>query len=339
MKKILLLLIALSMAMPVLAVHTAKISLNPMLTAASADTQFTVNVTNLGKDRISELRVRMPVDFSGLKCGTAPSGWAVSFSDAIECNYKTVANYIMANSSLGFTVTAKTGDDDKNYTWELRTRDVFDGFSLFNPVTNIDKSGPAIKPSTLTAPNGGEKWVSRTGHDITWKGADITDANLKAKPVTLEYSTDGKKWDVIAKDLENGGSYAWTVPDANSTSVKVRLTAADSVGNAASDESDGAFTISPALPTTVLIVGDNAMIDIDKDGKTDFIVALVDITNKTAILTFTSLKPAATTTTVAANGTTTVPSRPDQTTTIVIVILIVIIVYLIWKLQQTGKKK
>lgn len=340
MKKIFLLLIALFVAMPVIAVHTSKISLDPMLTAPSADTQFTLNVTNLGKDKVSEVRIRMPVDFSGLKCGVAPTGWTITFSDAIECNYKTVASYIESNSSLGFMFMAKTGSDDKNYTWEIRTRDVFDGFSLFNPVSNVDTAGPSMKPATLTVPNGGEKWVSRTSRDITWKSADITDANLKYNGIMLEYTTDGKKWELISADLENSGSYPWTLPDLNSTGVKVRLTAHDTVGNSASDASDAAFTISTALPTTVLTVGDSARIDLDKDGKNDFIVALVDVTKQTATLTFTSLIPAATTTTTASNGTTTtVPSRPDQTTTIVIVILIVIIIYLVWKLQKTGKKK
>jgi hypothetical protein len=339
MKK-LLILIALVLAVPVMAVHTSQISLTPTLAAASADTQFSADVMNLGKDKISEVRVRVPVEFSGLKCGTAPSGWTLAFSDAVECNYKTVANYIASNSSLAFTVTAKTASEDKNYTWEIRTRDVFDGFSLHNPVSLIDKSGPSVKNTTLTGPNGGEKWVSRTSHDITWNKADITDANLKEKPVTLEYSTDGKKWNLIAKDLENTGSYLWAVPDENSSTVKVRLSASDTAGNVASDESDDTFTVSFALPTTVLLLGEASSVDLNKDGTADFTVTLVDLTKQTAIVAFVAAKAAAQTTTTAANvTTTTVPSRGDQTTTIVIIILVLIVLYLIWKLQQTGKKK
>ncbi len=338
MNKILPVLLALVLVMPVFAVHTSKVALNPVLTGSSVETQFTINVTNLGKDRIGEARIRMPIEYSGLKCGSSPSGWTLAFSDAVECNYKTVADYMNPNSSRAFAVTAKTGSDDNNYTWEIRTKDAVDGFFILNPVTLVDKTPPAIKGSTLVSPNGGEKWISRSSQNIVWKSADITDANLKPKPITIEYSTDGKNWTLIAKDHENTGSYTWTLPDINGSNVKVRLTASDAAGNAARDESSESFAVSAPLPTTVLIEGDTLSIDVDKDGRKDFNVTLVDTTQQTAIVVFTPIKAAATAAPSNAT-TTTVPSRADQTSNIIIVVLVVIVAYLIWKLQKTGKKK
>src|SRR2546426_1003453 len=91
---------------------------------------------------------------------------------------------------------------------------------------------------TLTAPNGGEKWGVNTLQNITWtKTGSIAS-------VRLDYSANGTFSDavvIVASTPAAAGSYAWTIPDALSTTVKVRVT--DVSDSTVADASDAAFTI------------------------------------------------------------------------------------------------
>ena len=91
----------------------------------------------------------------------------------------------------------------------------------------------------VTSPNGGENWVVGSTHDITWlSGGEVGD-------VKIEYSTDDQAtWTVIVEATGNDGSYAWTVPDAVSTTCWVRVSEAEDAFPG--DTSDAAFTISAA---------------------------------------------------------------------------------------------
>ena len=63
-----------------------------------------------------------------------------------------------------------------------------------NPQNNtiiLDTINPSIQVNTLTAPNGSEFWTRGSSQTIIWASSDITNANLKANPITLAYSTDG----------------------------------------------------------------------------------------------------------------------------------------------------
>src|SRR2546422_11499272 len=73
----------------------------------------------------------------------------------------------------------------------------------------------------LTAPVGGEVWGVGSTQNITWTtGGTLAD-------VKLEYPRDNFVADVQTITLSTpaaSGSFAWTVPDAISTTVKVRIT-------------------------------------------------------------------------------------------------------------------
>jgi hypothetical protein len=111
----------------------------------------------------------------------------------------------------------------------------------------LDTVDPEVEARTLTSPNGGESWSGGSNQKITWGG--ITDANLKENPIKLEYSTDsGSSFNTISENVENDGEYLWTVPNIDSTKVRVKLTAYDLAGNEASDVSDADFEIQAAPP-------------------------------------------------------------------------------------------
>jgi len=124
--------------------------------------------------------------------------------------------------------------------WSLST---CDGSKLPTAVgtaaeVRIDYTAPAV---TLTAPNGGQFWAVASPQTITWTATD--DAGVAN--VDLAYSTDGGATypDTIATGAANSGSHGWTVPNALSTTARVRLTAHDVNGNSAADGSDANFTI------------------------------------------------------------------------------------------------
>lgn len=339
-----LIVIALVLSIPAFAAHTSAVAVSPQLTGASKETDFFINVTNKGKDSVNEVRIRVPVEFSTLKCGTAPNGWALAYSDAIECNYKTVSNYITSSHSALFNMRVTTAGKDGNYTWEVRSKDVADDISLHNPVTFIDVAPPSIKSNTIEVPNGGESWDAGSQHNILWHLRDITDSNLLDKPVMLEYTTDGKTWNKIAETEENDGAYPWTVPDMPTDNARVRITVTDKAGNTASDESDGPFSIAKAMPTVTIGVGETKVVNNTK-------ITLKSVSADVAVLAISIAAPAPAPVptakpNVTANATANITGQMTEkgvlanpTVTAIIVILILIILYLIWRLQQLEKKK
>src|SRR2546425_432210 len=92
----------------------------------------------------------------------------------------------------------------------------------------------------LTAPNGGEVWAVGTIQSITW-------TNTGSVPsVKLEYSTDNfATATVIVASTANTGSFGWVVPDAISTTAKIR--GSDAADSSANDVSDNNFKIQGAL--------------------------------------------------------------------------------------------
>jgi len=94
---------------------------------------------------------------------------------------------------------------------------------------------------TVLSPNGGEDWLAGTVQSVTWSTSGTVG------DVRIEYSTDsGGLWQEVAAATANDGAYDWTVPDEPSDLCLVRIYETD--GDPL-DVSDGAFTLSPPLPT------------------------------------------------------------------------------------------
>jgi hypothetical protein len=100
---------------------------------------------------------------------------------------------------------------------------------------------PAI---TVISPNGDEIYAGSSNQDIFWNASDIDGDTLQIK---LEYTTDGINYQPIEDNLPNTGSYSWTVPKIDSSTVKVRATVSDEDLNI-SDSSDADFTIDSSGP-------------------------------------------------------------------------------------------
>jgi hypothetical protein len=114
----------------------------------------------------------------------------------------------------------------------------------------VDIAPPSV---TLTSPNGGEVWNFGETQPITWLATD----NVGVTAIDLAYSTDGGATypNVIGTGLANTGSYLWAVPNVNTATVRVLVTAHDAAGLSAADDSDADFEIvsSAAAVADVLL--------------------------------------------------------------------------------------
>lgn len=99
----------------------------------------------------------------------------------------------------------------------------------------ITKYGSNANVMSVLSPNGGESWEVGSVHDINWS----LDGSVSS--VKIDYSADGgATWIQVTADTMNDGVYAWTVPDATSSTCLVRVS--DSDGDP-SDVSDSSFSI------------------------------------------------------------------------------------------------
>jgi hypothetical protein len=111
---------------------------------------------------------------------------------------------------------------------------------------NITQTG--VSPNnaqlmTLTSPNGGEAWAYNEVRPITWTSQNVA-------TVKIEFSVNGGAWQLITATASGpAGSYPWTVPNAPSTNVRVRVTDANDASPI--DESNAPFSILvPSIATT-----------------------------------------------------------------------------------------
>ncbi|MBI4323407.1 MAG: DUF2341 domain-containing protein [Candidatus Omnitrophica bacterium] len=94
----------------------------------------------------------------------------------------------------------------------------------------------------VVSPNGGERLIQGTTHQIIWSAL----GHDAAYPVKLEYSLDGgKTYKAMADSTENDGAYVWVLPD-RVTSSEARVRVSDRNDPSMFDESDEPFAILSA---------------------------------------------------------------------------------------------
>ena len=121
--------------------------------------------------------------------------------------------------------------------------------------SNVDtvKSYLTLTSITIQSPNGGEEWAPGSVHDITWSSFSSM-AAYKIENVTIRYSIDGgSNWvdPPIASNIENSGSYSWTVSDTESDYCIIKIE--DASDGSPYDLSNSPFTIGEPV-TPVLLV-------------------------------------------------------------------------------------
>ncbi|MDD5745726.1 MAG: hypothetical protein PHO30_00535, partial [Candidatus Omnitrophica bacterium] len=194
---------------------------------------------------------------------TVPNGaevWKVGEQRSITWNRTgSVANVKLEHSidggtSYAFVIVASTDASTGSYAWTLpdriglqnkiRVSDADDA-----SVNDVSDANFTIKGKlTVTAPNGSEVWHVSQHESITWTKTGTIAA------VKLEYSTNGfsdeLKTVTIAGgvDAVSGTPYDWTIPDALSNTVKVRVT--NEADDTVADVSDTNFKIAGGIIVT-----------------------------------------------------------------------------------------
>lgn len=110
-------------------------------------------------------------------------------------------------------------------------------------VEAVDSTPPTV---TVLSPNGGEDWPVGTARTIGWQSDD----NVGVADVSILASYDGGNDfnDMLAGGLPEDGSWTWQIPLSPSSSVVIKVVAADAAGNLSDDDSDALFTISDQFP-------------------------------------------------------------------------------------------
>ncbi|MFH1227359.1 MAG: hypothetical protein V1701_05590 [Planctomycetota bacterium] len=99
----------------------------------------------------------------------------------------------------------------------------------------------------VTAPAGGDRWVTNEDHNITWQWTGTV------PQVTIQYSKDNFTTDIntIVAATANTGSYNWTIPNDKSETVRVRVW--DSRDLTSSGQSPAPFKIDYYYITFVVL--------------------------------------------------------------------------------------
>lgn len=103
-------------------------------------------------------------------------------------SWTNIATSVSNGGSVAWTVPSV---DVSNFKVRLTATDLLGNTASGTSTFTVDSTNPAVASDALTYPNGGEylKGSTGTGIAILWNPAKITDTNIAASPVTLEYST------------------------------------------------------------------------------------------------------------------------------------------------------
>ncbi len=162
------------------------------------------------------------------------------------------------NNGSSWTTERASTTNDGSYSWsvpdvdssqcKVRIKEASDGSpsDTSNAVFSIEESTPSAT-LTVTAPNGGESLEVGDSYTIRWNTTG-TVGNVK-----IQYSTNnGSSWTTERASTANDGSYAWTVPDVESSQCKVRILEASD--GSPSDTSNTVFSIEESAPSATLTV-------------------------------------------------------------------------------------
>ena len=150
---------------------------------------------------------------------------------------------------LGTKTLTFTGvSNDVPGIWQMYALVDSDGVVDESDEANNDEGPVEITWGTgvvVLEPNGGESWECDTTYSIGWSSYGAVDWT----EVKIEYSVDdGGNWEMVQDPAADVGSYAWTVPLADSTNCLVRVTTISGSPDY-SDVSDDTFTIRPSATT------------------------------------------------------------------------------------------
>lgn len=104
-------------------------------------------------------------------------------------------------------------------------------FTLVNP--------PTI---TLTSPNGGESYLKNSNQTVTWTSADFT-GNVDI----LASADGGASYSTLVSGTADDGSQSVTMPNASTTTARIKVQASADTSVADASDADFALTVAPSI--------------------------------------------------------------------------------------------
>ncbi|MEF8874959.1 MAG: PKD domain-containing protein, partial [Candidatus Thermoplasmatota archaeon] len=199
----------------------------------------------LGPSEWGEVKVGEPVVFEN-RSGDEMSSWP---GDCKVVKYKwdfgDGETYSESEGEENFNGTSKPHEYDSPGTYEVTLEaTTIDGvYAITEPksITVTELEPPSV---VITRPEDGETWYAGDEEEITW---ETTEGDAPLTTVDLEYSTnDGETWENIAADLDDTGSYSWTVAEDPTDEARIRAKVVDENEKTGTDRSSR-FTITGVM--------------------------------------------------------------------------------------------
>jgi len=153
MKKAILNILALTVILMavgfVAATHTSTVEISPSgWLKPNTEYEFTFSVNNEEGDSIKEVIIDIPLGFSNLNCGDAPTDWNLYIDNGDTCGYKTTTDFITAENSEDFTLEARASPSFGDKPWLVATKDVGEVTEINNPTSTVQTIQNAIETNT-----------------------------------------------------------------------------------------------------------------------------------------------------------------------------------------------
>lgn len=209
------------------------------------------DAADAGRFDVSDAMFSMvPKPFVRVVSPNGGESWKNGSVQSITWESSGVANvkieYSVDGGTTWKTIISSTSDAPKKYSWPvpvlISTDCVIRITDTTDPgKTDVSDSSFTIEPGafiTVTAPNGGERWVQGSSHPVTWDCYGMA-------TVFLEYSEDaGVNWRPVASNVNaDDKNYQWTIPRIVSTNCLIRVSDTADLGRF--DASNAVFTIEP----------------------------------------------------------------------------------------------
>ena len=249
------------------------------------------------------INVSSPPAGEKIKGGTSRN---ISWSTTIEgfaISPESISIYYSTDSGATFPNTiASDIPNSGSHSWDIPRidsgsvrikvtgRDLIENlsFGLNSGNFTVDSSPPDIN---IASPAASEQIRGGSTKNITWVMSD-EGSGVSPESVSIHYSTDGGANfpNAIAGNINNSGAYLWDVPTLDASSVRLKISAADTVGNS-SFEVSSLFAIdstSPPAPSIDPITSPTNLTAQTLTGSRSADTAIVTINGTSAGVTYTS---------------------------------------------------
>jgi hypothetical protein len=189
------------------------------------------------------------VAYTIVDANPSPTGVAASISFDGQSVWRTVARPSQPTGVIAFTISGFYSP----LRFKVRAQDAAgNAAQAEKEAWPEDLAAPPVVQITTPAKSaflrGGAECVVR--YRVEWN-------NIAEKPITIEFSSDGKAWQPLAADADNSGAYTWQVPRVDYPAARLRLEVKGRTGRRIVSD-PCSFTID-STPASALILGPDVL--------------------------------------------------------------------------------